>query len=466
MARVLGLLLCICAVVYYADASTFQQINPRTLVLIDDHNTRNTHSDFFAMLINNGHRVTIAHLHEDVVSLQNYGERTYENLIIFAPTAPDLGEFIKVHDVVDFVNAGNSLLMAASSSLSEPLRQIAKEFNVEFMESGSDVMDHSRYNVLETTQVGPHAGRHVNVLADNYNQKLTSFLSKSTFASLNKPETPTAGVLFEGIGLFKMDATITQAPVLYGNPASTFSMDPMDKKAAVVFGNDVVLVAAVQTPNNARAVFAGSMEMFSNKSFSTLVQLPRDNSSLKRKTANKSFCMDMSKWVFHEKGFLKVTSYSHRLLNSGGGKYHPFEMTATGPKGYRVKDHIEFSMTVQEWNGDTQQWIPYAASDVQLEFVMIDPYIRTDFPMTKTPGNYNVRIQVPDNMGIFKFVVGYHKLGEKGVSNLDWSQAVSVRPFRHDEHDRFLWVASPYYLAAASIMAAFVLFSGLFLYSK
>lgn len=46
-----------------------------------------------------------------------------------------------------------------------------------------------------------------------------------------------------------------------------------------------------------------------------------------------------------------------------------------------------------------------------------------------------------------------------------WLQ-VPVRPFRHNEFERFLTAAYPYYAATASTMAAFFLFTLAFLHHK
>jgi len=45
-------------------------------------------------------------------------------------------------------------------------------------------------------------------------------------------------------------------------------------------------------------------------------------------------------------------------------------------------------------------------------------------------------------------------------------QVVPVRPFRHDEYERFITAAYPYYVSAASTMAAFFLLGIAVLYTK
>ncbi len=41
-----------------------------------------------------------------------------------------------------------------------------------------------------------------------------------------------------------------------------------------------------------------------------------------------------------------------------------------------------------------------------------------------------------------------------------------MRPFKHNEYERFLFVAFPYYASALSTMLAFVALAGFFLYHK
>ena len=121
-----------------------------------------------------------------------------------------------------------------------------------------------------------------------------------------------------------------------------------------------------------------------------------------------------------------------------------------------------FSIVIEEFDGLTGKWHPYKADDVQLEFVMIDPYIRVNLKAS-SEGKYTTTFQVPDVYGVFKFVIDYHRVG---YSNLDIQQQVSVHPFRHNEFERFIDVAYPYYLSAFTIMAAFFIFGVLFLYQK
>ena len=78
-------------------------------------------------------------------------------------------------------------------------------------------------------------------------------------------------------------------------------------------------------------------------------------------------------------------------------------------------------------------------------------------------GLFSTQMKVPDVYGVFKFVISYHRLG---YTSIEESWQVSVRPFKHNEYERFLLPAYPYYASAFSMMAGFCMLSFFFLYHK
>ena len=70
---------------------------------------------------------------------------------------------------------------------------------------------------------------------------------------------------------------------------------------------------------------------------------------------------------------------------------------------------------------------------------------------------------MPDVYGVFKFVVQYSR---PGYTSIELSEQVPVRPFRHNEYERFIVSAYPYYVSVLSLMLAFLLLDILFLYQK
>ena len=73
------------------------------------------------------------------------------------------------------------------------------------------------------------------------------------------------------------------------------------------------------------------------------------------------------------------------------------------------------------------------------------------------------RMMLPDVYGIFKFVVDYNRLG---YSHIHLEEQVPIRPFRHDEYERFIVAAYPYYSGILSVMAGFFVFGLSVLYTK
>ena len=167
--------------------------------------------------------------------------------------------------------------------------------------------------------------------------------------------------------------------------------------------------------------------------------------------ANKDFAKKLALWNFQEKGILRYREIS--VKNSAGETL----------QNYRISTPLFFEVILEEWDGLEGKWIPFYADDVQVEFVMIDPFIRTKLVPIGKDGKYGVEILIPDVYGVFKFVVDYRR---KGYSLLTFQHIVTVRPTRTDEFERFIFAANPYYIAVFSVMCAFFVFVVVFLFLK
>lgn len=261
-----------------------------------------------------------------------------------------------------------------------------------------------------------------------------------------------APILFLGIGHACGDESRLLTKILTGS-RTTFSHIPgelVDEYPQTV-GRDTLLVTAVQARNNARVVFGGSLDMFSNEYFAASVTIGSGkNKKTYDKSGNEDFCRELSKWNFQERGLLRATQLKHKKQSSNEWQ----------PSAYRIKDDIEFSIFVEEYDGSKQKWVPFKTSDLQLEFRMIDPYIRTTLKHNGK-GLYRTKFKVPDVYGVFKFQIIYHKLG---YSNLEIEQQVSVHPYRHNQFERFIDVAYPYYASCFANFVAFFILGIVFLY--
>lgn len=90
---------------------------------------------------------------------------------------------------------------------------------------------------------------------------------------------------------------------------------------------------------------------------------------------------------------------------------------------------------------------------------MLDPYITVPLEAV-APSRYAATFDVPDRHGVFTFVVDWKRHGWTYIHTRD---TAPVRPFNHDEYPRFLSSAWPYMAGSVSTVAAFLVFSTLWL---
>jgi len=387
-----------------------------------------SYSIYFNELKARGYKISFYAADDPSLTLTEYGEYLYDHLIIFAPTVEEFGGLVDVPSILDFIDEGHNVLLAADSSVSDPAREIATECGVEFDEEGSFVLDHfhsvSPNLVVDRTTVS--------IEPNNQTTLFVPVITGTKKASELKP------ILYKGIGQSINEASGLNIAILrgYDTTYSTNPDEPIKVDSHGRFGKDVVLVSALQARNNARVVISGSLLLFSDRFFTSA-------------SDNQYFANELSKWVFKERGILRAGTPTHHIV----GETQP-------PLMYRINDEIKYSVLIEEYNG--KEWIPFQSKDVQLEFTMLDPYVRIRLTPDKL-GYFSTIFVLPDVYGVFSFKVNYHQIG---YTSLSLKTIQSVRPFRHDEYERFIKTAYPYYASSISMIAGvFVLFVFL-LFSK
>lgn len=271
-------------------------------------------------------------------------------------------------------------------------------------------------------------------------------------------------VLYHGIGQSVEDGNILSLKVLQGNP-STYSSTPNKAVGENLesAGENTLLVTAIQGRNNARIVVSGSLDMFSNQYFKTAG------------TGNQLFCAELSKWLLAETSVLRFRDITHFrsdgvppdvILHEKERPDLPYSLypdpeITRNSLVYRIKDEIVYKMIVEQYTDGN--WQPFSADDMQLEFVMLDPHVRKTMTCDPKTGYFTAIFTAPDNYGIFKFRVLYRRVG---YSVLHAETQVSIRPFKHNEYERFIFSAYPYYSSAISATIALFIFSIYFLFSS
>jgi oligosaccharyltransferase complex subunit beta len=402
----------------------------RTLVVVDNLAVKDTHSIFFKSLTDRGHVLSFVDTDANAIPLQKYGEYLYENVIVFAPKIDDS---LDSDAVLEFIDSGRNVLLAADTGASANVRDIAAGVGATFADPATVVIDHLNFDQSDFD------GHHSAIIADDFIANAPLFLGGKKIAP----------VLFRGIGQDLRDSALNYR--ILSASGSAFS-GRVDGKAGTpkLLGKKNVLVSALQARNGARVVVSGSLALFSDASFGAKVQkYAVDGKGAAVQSGNQDFAIELSKWVFAEKGVLRYRDIEYVKVNAH-----------INPNVYTIKDNIHFSIVIEERvNG---KWVPYKADDVQLEFIMLDPYVRTNLKHDNK-GNYSASFQLPDVYGVFTFKVDYQR---PGYTPLTAVSRVPVRPFRHDQYERFIGSAFPYYAGAFSMLGGLFIFSVVFLYHK
>ncbi|KAF7235817.1 Dolichyl-diphosphooligosaccharide--protein glycosyltransferase 48 kDa subunit [Varanus komodoensis] len=411
----------------------------RTLVLLENMNLKDTHSLFMRSLADRGFDLTFRTADDPGLSLIKYGEFLYDNLIIFSPSVEDFGGNINVETIAAFIDGGGSVLVAASSDIGDPIRELGSECGIEFDEEKTAVLDHHNYDASDL-------GQHTLIVAESEN------LLKAPTIVGKKPLNP---ILFRGVGMVADPDNPLVLDILTGSSTSySFFPDKPITQYPHAVGKNTLLIAGLQARNNARVVFSGSLDFFSDAFFNSAVQKATPGSKKYPKTGNYELALALSRWVFKEEGVLRVGEVSHHRV----GETAP-------PSAYTVTDLVEYSVVIEKLSDG--KWVPFDGDDIQLEFVRIDPFVRTF--LKRNGGKYSVQFKLPDVYGVFQFKVDYNRLGYTHLyssTQARGSSSVSVRPLQHTQYERFIPSAYPYYASAFSMMVGLFLFSVVFLHMK
>ncbi|KAF9973264.1 hypothetical protein BGZ73_003490 [Actinomortierella ambigua] len=428
-------------------ASATSLTGPRALVLLDSLDDADSYSVLWKDLEERQYRLSLDEISSEVQLTKN-DERNYDHLVMLTPNLKTYPKGLSAKSIIEFVASGGNLLIAGSPEMSTPMRELAREFDVEFDAKHTTVMDHFHYD----QQLGSE--KHDALL-----------IPGSTNVLKNDRIIPAAqvadqSILFRGIAHSVNPSNQLLIPVLWASPEAyswdAASLDEPAKQGTtpLLAGKDISLVSVMQARNNARIAFVGSTEMLSDRFFNAQLT-PSGAGSEKAtiKNGNRAFMEELTKWTFQEKGVIEVRNVHHTKVGEDDAPAH-----------YRIKENMTYTIEMSEYHDD--EWYPFVADDVQLELIMLDPYIRktlerAEVDEASTLGVYSTTVQLPDHYGVFKFTVNYKR---PGLSYIESVTTVGIHPYRHDQYPRFISQAKPYYTSAASMGIGFLVFSFVYLW--
>ncbi|CAB3404261.1 unnamed protein product [Caenorhabditis bovis] len=409
----------------------------RILLLGETVGIKDSHSTYIESLKARGYTVSVRAADEQNLAIFKHGERIFDHLIIFAPGVQVFGGSLSPNEISKFVDAGGNVLVAASSNIGDSIRELAVLNGFEFDVAGNSVIDHHNYDT--SLDSGDHT-----TLVISKNQLLNAQLVTGDVDKL-KP------VLFKGVGLVASRSNRLALGIVKATPTS-YSYNPSATKVVnpAIAGSRGLLIGGLQARNNARIVFTGSVDMFSNAFFSAKVNSVNPAVTEKNVVSGNAQLIDaITKWVLKENGVLRVKSVNH----------HKQGESKPPAQEYTITDDVVYTIEIEELKNGA--WVPFNGKDVQLELVRIDPFVRTT--LKNKNGIFTAHFKLPDVYGVFKFLVDYRRVGYTHLYDV---QQMSVRPLWHTQYERFIRSAYPYYASSFSMMIGLVLFSIVYLYHK
>eukprot|EP01105_Mastigella_eilhardi_P007286 TRINITY_DN18786_c0_g1_i1.p1 TRINITY_DN18786_c0_g1~~TRINITY_DN18786_c0_g1_i1.p1 ORF type:complete len:461 (-),score=127.96 TRINITY_DN18786_c0_g1_i1:69-1388(-) len=421
------LALCVCALAQDATPAS-----NKVLVVLPQLGFKDDFTIFFKYLSDRGYELSFFAAAE-APALTNY-----DHMILFAPEYDFTGE-LKPEAIIKFIDSGHNAIIASHLQFSDSLAEIFEACGFELQTSADErsaiaLVDH--VHAIEE-EGHPH---HVLVALPGPDAEIA--------ASPILGGAAIGPVVYKGACARIVD---TKSPLhtalLHGQPSS-YCADPrrpLPATAKPLVGSSAVLVAALQSRNNARVIVSGSLEIFTDKFFETTVA--------DKPAGNRALCEQSAAWAFQERGRLRIREAPKFVKTAG--------LPNSEENVFTVKDTMKYTVAIEEWDQKEQKWAPFTKDDVQLEVVMLDPYIRTY--LKPVAGTYTAEFTLPDVYGVYTLRLAYRRLGYSWVIAED---RVPIRPLRHNQFERFIPSAFPYYTAALSMIVGTVLFAFVFLFHK
>ena len=395
------------------------------LVLLSSKGLKSSHSTFLSDLRASGFSTDIQLLSSNSLRLQSWGRWLYDGVVVLAQGEAELGGALDSSYLVELVDSGRGLFVAADEGASPSIRETMTDLGTDMLSKGTQVQDYISHDSSQGPAALLTSGVHMPAITGDVG----------------------APILFRGTGAtLSPNATLT-APVLA--PAATAVAG---SGSSALAGPNLVLATAMQSRTNARTFFVASVDALSDAAFSTQPSNAAGGAEGgASKTGNRALAAEAAKWAFKRKGMLRLSNFEHR--RSGDAAPPPL---AT----YTINDQIHVSLDLHENDGD--DWQPHVTENLQAQFVMLDPYIRKRMQHTGN-GHYELNVRAPDKYGIFKWVIEY---SAPGYSKVALEEVTPLRPLQHDQFPRFVLQAYPYYAALMSVSVGFFVVVLFVLYHK
>ncbi|GAA5889379.1 hypothetical protein JCM16303_005369 [Sporobolomyces ruberrimus] len=403
---------------------TLQTTARNVLAAVDGEVDASEFSSFWSSIRGTGNTLDVQSYELAGATLKQQAGKV-EHLIVFGSSTKGLPAELSPQRLSTLVNSGSNILLALPPNSSDVWRDFAREFEIDMADRGSHAVDHFGFDL--DADDGSHTAL---VLSLSH--------AEAPFVTPSTQHGPPA--LFRG-ALHSIGRSPLLQPILTV-PSTTYSGQPGSQLEDLRYsGNRAVAVSGFQARNNARVSVVGSLDFLTDASANSPV---RTETATHSKSGNSAFLGDLARWTFGSAGKRRVVSVRHGLSRE----------SLSNPHAYRVRDEMHYEIEIESDAGEGPQ-------DLQLEFTMLDPHLRIPLKSSRTsPGRqrFEATFTIPDRHGVFTLRVDHRR---PGWSSIESATVISVTPPRHDEYERFIRGAIPYYGGALSVsvgLVAFVVF--------
>ncbi|KAK4124885.1 Dolichyl-diphosphooligosaccharide-protein glycosyltransferase 48kDa subunit [Parathielavia appendiculata] len=443
---------------FAAVVSAISASGNRLLVILEDVAEKTNYSKFLGDLESRGFQISFEVPKSESLALFHLGERSYDHIILFPTKAKGLGPNLTPNILVDFMNAQGNILVALTSDLPTPtsLVSLLAELDIQLPADRTGlVVDHFHYDALSSPDM------HDVLLLPPPSATTRPDVKDFFGAGAGRDDDIIA--FARGVGAV-LGSSELLTPVLRA-PRTAYSYNPKEQSEVVddlfAAGEQLALVSAFQARNSARFTLVGSAEMLQDKWFDAEVSKVGEKKAVK--TFNREFAKRVSGWTFNEIGVLRVNWIEHHLDEAGA-------TNESNPKIYRIKNDVKYTISLSEYSWTT--WNPFTLPGddaLQLEFSMLSPFHRLPLTLdaahsSDSASAYSVSFRLPDQHGIFNFLVNYKR---PFLSNVEEKNTVSVRHMAHNEWPRSFVISGawPWIAGLGVTVAGWLAFCALWMYS-
>jgi len=276
-----------------------------------------------------------------------------------------------------------------------------------------------------------------------------------------------AYIPWTGIGMKISHESKNTFPVFYCSD-DCYSWFPGEeiKSKPLVTGRDVTLITGIQLDNNARVIFSGSSEVYSDN------YLMREHIGVSEDVYAKTADGEpgsMYKYIENFSTLYKLILFNTKWITQQQGRYKikgvrmfPVDDYYSRVDKLYVNQTVRFEIDVEEYIEN--HWIKLNSNgpSFTVELNLMETVFRGQLKNTGR-GLQHIDIRLPDKIGIYDVNFFYKRVG---WNNNKITKKLTIHPISYDMYERFLPCAYPYYASAFSMMFGVFLLSFTFLYQK